>query len=275
MTHDKLVIFTDLDGTLLDANTYSYGGSLPAVRSVKEKGIPLVFCSSRTRAEQEALRTELNIEDPFIVEDGGALYVPIDYFPFEYECSFHTEDYLVSEFGMPYADVREALLVVKAETGAELTGYGDLSVEEIARITGLDKEAAERAKLRDYQETIVSGIDSSNLEQVAITLRGLGLNMTRGGKFFSIGSSKGKGMAAQMLIGLMATNEPGLRAAAIGDSQNDLSLLEVADLPFLVQKPGGSWEAMEIRDLVRVPHVGPAGWASAVTALLEGWFGHV
>jgi mannosyl-3-phosphoglycerate phosphatase len=268
--YDKLVIFTDLDGTLLDANTYSYGISLPVIRLVKEKGIPLVFCSSRTRAEQEVLRSDLSVEDPFIVEDGAALYVPRDYFPFEYEYSFHTEDYLISEFGTPYADVREALLVVKSETGADLVGYGDLSVDEVARITGLDREAARRAKQRDYQETIVSGIDSCNLESVTMVLRRLGLNITRGGKFFSIGSSKGKGMAAQMLMGLMATKEPGLRAAAIGDSQNDASLLDVVDLPFLVQKPGGSWEAMQIPDLIRVPEVGPSGWASAVTVLLGG-----
>jgi mannosyl-3-phosphoglycerate phosphatase len=267
--YDSLVIFTDLDGTLLDADTYSYESSLPAIRMVKEKGIPLVFCSSRTRAEQEALRSDLSVKDPFIVEDGAALYVPIDYFPFEYECSFQTENYRVAEFATPYADVREALLAVNAETGAKLIGYGDLSVDEVASVTGLQKDAAERAKLRDYQETIVSGIDADNMEQVTLAFGKLGLSLTRGGKFFSVGSSKGKGMAAQMLIGLMSTEEPELRAAGIGDSQNDVSLLDLVDLPFLVQKPGGAWEAMQVPDLVRVPHVGPEGWASAVTALLE------
>jgi len=77
----KPVIFTDLDGTLLELETYSYAKALPSINYLRKKGIPIVFCSAKTRAEQEVYRKELQINDPFIVENGGAVFVFQGYFP--------------------------------------------------------------------------------------------------------------------------------------------------------------------------------------------------
>jgi len=75
-----VVVFTDLDGTLLDLSDYSYQAALPAVRYLQKQGIPIVFCSSKTRAEQAVYQQKLDIDDPFIVENGGAVYLPESYF---------------------------------------------------------------------------------------------------------------------------------------------------------------------------------------------------
>jgi predicted mannosyl-3-phosphoglycerate phosphatase (HAD superfamily) len=58
-TTPKVVIFTDLDGALLDRETYSFEPALPALRFIKEKKIPLIFVSSKTRAEIEGYRKKL------------------------------------------------------------------------------------------------------------------------------------------------------------------------------------------------------------------------
>lgn len=47
------VVFTDLDGTLLDSETYSCEKSLAMINRLKESGTPLIFCSAKTRVEQE------------------------------------------------------------------------------------------------------------------------------------------------------------------------------------------------------------------------------
>jgi mannosyl-3-phosphoglycerate phosphatase len=270
MSRHKLAIFTDLDGTLLDGETYSYEEALPAIMAVKRAEIPLVFCSSKTRAEQEVLRSDLRIDDPFIVEDGSALYVPSGYFAFDYDYSFVLDGYEVSQFALPYAAVRRALASAGAEAGVEVTGYGDLGLEEIARLTGLDYDAAGRAKLREYQETVVSDIGPFGCTALEEALAKRGFNVTHGGRFIGVGSSRGKGEAARTLIGLLGLREPGIRTAAIGDGKNDASLLDVADFPFLVQKPGGEWEDVSVANLTRVPGMGPEGWRDAVLGLLEG-----
>ncbi|MDP2876998.1 MAG: HAD-IIB family hydrolase, partial [Holophaga sp.] len=64
------ILFTDLDGTLLDESTYAFEPALPAIRALQERGIPIVFCTSKTFAETVALQEVLGITDPFIVENG-------------------------------------------------------------------------------------------------------------------------------------------------------------------------------------------------------------
>ena len=76
----KTVIFTDLDGTLLDAADYSYAEAQPALGQVAESGTPLVLCSSKTRAELEVYRKRLANAHPFISENGGGIFIPIGYF---------------------------------------------------------------------------------------------------------------------------------------------------------------------------------------------------
>ena len=49
----KIIVFTDLDSTLLHPKTYSFDAAMPALKLIKEKDIPLILCSSKTRAEIE------------------------------------------------------------------------------------------------------------------------------------------------------------------------------------------------------------------------------
>ena len=80
--HRRMIIVTDLDGTLLHPRTYSFEEALPALKLVRERGVPLVLCSSKTRAELEVCRKRLDNGHPFISENGGGIYLPAGYFPF-------------------------------------------------------------------------------------------------------------------------------------------------------------------------------------------------
>ncbi|SFM62102.1 HAD hydrolase family protein [Methanolobus profundi] len=62
----QYIVFTDQDGTLVDHDTDSYEAALPAIGMLKEKGIPLVFCTSKTKAEIEVYVDELDTGHPFI-----------------------------------------------------------------------------------------------------------------------------------------------------------------------------------------------------------------
>ena len=75
----RFVIFTDLDGTLLDHHTYSYDAARPALERLRKSEIPLIMVSSKTRIEIEVLRTEIGNREPFIPENGGAIFIPDDY----------------------------------------------------------------------------------------------------------------------------------------------------------------------------------------------------
>ena len=97
MQKTQNIIFSDLDGTLIGHSTYSYKAALAALHLLKEKKVPLIFCTSKTRAEINKYRKELGIKDPFISENGGAIFVPKKYFDFEFSFSKQISGYDIIE----------------------------------------------------------------------------------------------------------------------------------------------------------------------------------
>ena len=94
-----LVVITDLDGTLLDQQTYSYEPSLAAIERLRGQKFPLVLCSSKTAAEILALQRQLQLKEPFICESGGAIFLPRGYFPFPIAALKSQRQMDVIEFG--------------------------------------------------------------------------------------------------------------------------------------------------------------------------------
>jgi mannosyl-3-phosphoglycerate phosphatase len=265
-----VVVFTDLDGTLLDRNTYSYTKSLPAIKNLLQRAIPVIFCSSKTRAEQEVHRQELGLFHPFIVEDGGAVFIPKDYFPFKFGYNRAEDGYRIIELGISYHDVRQILEQIRTKQRANFTGFGDMTDQEVADETGLDLQAAKRARQREYAETLklVGPIDE--IKKALNAIKAAGLNYTRGGRFYEVMGPNDKGEAATILIDLYRKKLGHLTTVAIGDSPNDLPMLLAVDIPVLVQKPDGTWEGMEVANLRRIKGVGPEGWAMAVEKIVLG-----
>jgi mannosyl-3-phosphoglycerate phosphatase len=265
----KPVIFTDLDGTLLELETYSYAKALPSINYLRKQGIPIVFCSAKTRAEQEVYRKELQIGDPFIVENGGAVFVSQGYFPFDFEYHKVKDDYQVIELGIPYQQIRRVLSQVRDDTEVNFRGFGDMSAEEVASLTSLDLEAAERAKAREYDETLNLEGAPDEINRVLNAIKKIGLNYTSGGRYYDVTGPNDKGKATRILIDLFSRKSGQIKTIAIGDSPNDLPMLSAVDIPVLVQKPGGTWEEIDIPRLHKVKGIGPEGWARAVEEIIK------
>jgi len=265
----KPVIFTDLDGTLLDLETYSYDAALPSIGRLRSQEVPIIFCSAKTRAEQEVYRKELQINDPFIVENGGAVFISQGYFPFDFEYHKAKDGYHVIELGIPYHQIREILAQIRDDTGLNFRGFGDMSAEEVASVTGLDLEAAQRAKAREYDETLNLEGTPDEINIVLNAIRKTGLNYTSGGRYYDVTGPNDKGKATRILIDLFRSKLGQIKTIAIGDSPNDLPMLSAVDIPVLVQKPVGIWEEIDIPHLHRVEGIGPEGWARAVEEIIE------
>jgi mannosyl-3-phosphoglycerate phosphatase len=269
LTKLKPIIFTDLDGTLLDLETYSYDRALPSIEYLRSQDIPIIFCSVKTKAEQELYRKELQIKDPFIVENGGAIFISQGYFQFDFEHHKAKDGYQIIELGIPYHRIREILVQVRNDTGVNFRGFGDMSVKEVASLTSLDIEAAERAKAREYDETVNLEVTPDELNRFLNAIKKTGLNYTSGSRYYDVTGPNDKGKATRILIDLFHRKSGQIKTIAIGDSPNDLPMLSAVDIPVLVQKPGGTWEEIDIPHLRRVEGIGPEGWAKAVTEVIE------
>lgn len=145
----KLVVFSDVDGVLADPANASVAS---AVSLLARERVPLVLCSSRTRAEIEHIAKALGSRHPFVCEHGDALFVPRGYFPFEVPNAREVAGYDAIEFGRSYGAVVEALGRAAARTSVKVRGFNDMSVEEVAEECGLPLLTARLAKLRDYGE---------------------------------------------------------------------------------------------------------------------------
>ncbi|MFC1894102.1 bifunctional mannosyl-3-phosphoglycerate synthase/mannosyl-3 phosphoglycerate phosphatase [Chloroflexota bacterium] len=264
----KKVVFTDLDGTLLHPVNYSYSPALDMIRSLQGKNIPIVFCSAKTSGEQISYREELGINDPFIVENGGAIFIPRDYFRFPFSCDRKVDDYLVIELGMSYTEVRMRLDRARKKSDLEMVGFGDMSNEEVALKADLSLRAAELAKQREYSETIILEGDQRKINQALEAIKNTGLDYIFGGRFYEVMGSNDKGRAVKILSELYKLNFGEVMTIGIGDSENDTPMLKVVDKPRLVQTPKNRWIKITVPNLKRVRGIGPKGWSRAIKDLI-------
>ncbi len=262
----KLIIFTDLDGTLLHPKNYSFADALPSLELIRKRDIPLVLCSSKTRGEIEAYRRRLQNRDPFVVENGGAVFVPRGYFPFLGTSA--GEEYHVTSFGKPYAEIRKAFQNLREKQHVAVKGFGDMSENEIAALTGLPLKEASLARQRDFGEPFVFAgtVDDAFLRAIEQQ----GLHWTRGRLFYLMGDHD-KGKAIRLLKQWFEAEHGTLNTIGLGDGLNDLPLLREVDRPVVVQKEDGSYDRhIVLPQLIRAEGIGPQGWNRAIMKLLVG-----
>jgi mannosyl-3-phosphoglycerate phosphatase family protein len=262
----KTIIFTDLDGTLLHPKTYSFEDAAPALGVIIERDIPLILCSSKTRAEMEVYRTRLKNKHPFIVENGGAVYVPTGYFTFP-TGSVRDRSYIVTEFGAPYKEIRKNFASLRESLGVSVKGFGDMSVEEISEVTGLSSDEAALAREREYGEPFIFEQRPDDRFLQAIEERGLRWTQ---GRLYCLMGDHDKGKAIRLLKSWFQAEYGKLMTIGLGDGLNDLPLLSEVDRPVLIPKEDGSYDPrIELPGLRKAKGTGPVGWNRAVLELLK------
>ncbi len=271
----KLIIFTDLDGTLLDYSSYSFEAALPALQLIKEKNIPLIICSSKTRKEIEHYRKKLYNLHPFISENGGGIFIPKGYFNFQLSdprlVIEEDKQYYLIRLGAKYSDLRNALNELRTE-GLDIKGFGDMTVEEIASLTKLNKEDAKMAKERDFDEPFVFAGAIHELPLLSDAIKKKGFNHTQG-QFHHILGNSDKGKAVSILIDLFQKEYSKVVTIAVGDSPNDIPMLEIVDHPIIVRKSDGEYDRqINIHGLVKADGTGSGGWNKIILDLINSRF---
>jgi mannosyl-3-phosphoglycerate phosphatase len=98
-----------------------------------------------------------------------------------------------------------------------------------------------------------------------------GLNLITGGRLFHLTGQNDKGKAVKILINLyQQAFKTTCKAIGLGDSMNDLSLLEACDLPILVKKPDGSYDKDVVAQIkpTLADGIGPEGWNKAILEVI-------
>lgn len=250
----KYLVCSDLDGTLLDHETYSWDAARPALARLRARGIPLILATSKTAAEVAELHAALELGQlPAIVENGAGLYRPGQ----------------SGEKDESYARIRAALDALPADLRAPYRGFGDMDAEEIARITGLPSARAALARQRMHSEPGLWSGDGDGKAAFLKALTAEGIHARDGGRFLtlSLGRTKADGLAA-----LRAEFRPDT-VIALGDAPNDTDLLQAADIGVIVRNdygPGiGPLPGEAEGRIRRTEKTGPEGWNAAVLEIVE------
>lgn len=253
------LVATDLDGTLLDAETYGFEPARPALEALRRDAIPLVLCSSKTRAEVAPLAATIGAGGPLVVENGGAVVDPGG---------------AVLALGVGRDRLLAELPGIAREAGVRVRLFARMSAGEVAALTGLPEGQAELALRREYDEPFVvedpPGPDADAEARLEHAARRRGLQVTRGGRFHHLAGPVDKGRALRAILRRSPADGDVL---GLGDAPNDLPLLLAATRPIVMPRPDGSVDpelAARLAGVERAPGPGPAGWSAAVLAALSG-----
>lgn len=266
------VIYTDLDGSLLDHETYSHAPADELLTRLEQEGIPVVPCTSKTRAELLPLREELGNRHPFIFENGAAVAIPHGYFDHKPENSRSKGDFWIRSFTLPREHWLSLIRRVAGEYQNEYQGFSDMADDEVMKLTGLGEEQARQARAREYGEPIHWAGSADRLRSFMEGLQQAGAVVLQGGRFLHVSGRSDKGQAVRWLnlqYQIEAGGEPPGSIAA-GDSQNDAAMLEAAEQAVVIKSPAHPAPQLGRTDNIYYSaSCGPTGWVEGIRHFLK------
>jgi len=273
----KRVFFTDLDGTLLDHDTYDFSPALPALSALKSLDIPLVLASSKTGPELIAIRSALGFEHcPAIIENGAG------------ELSAGEVPTIDNR---SYRQLRTILNQLPVSLRNHFKGFGDMSLAEVVAVTGLPEDAAQLAQQRAFTEPGIFSGTADDRWQFLAALAEHRVSARDGGRFLTLSLARNnahkeahnnaRNIANNNAHENAPLNAPtkadALRAIAkrmratetiaLGDAPNDLEMLQAASIAVVVRNDHAP-PMDNIDNAIYTDLPGPAGWNAAVLSLL-------
>ena len=253
----QLIIFTDLDGTLLDHHSYSFEAASRALAEIKSRGYPLVLTSSKTAIEIQSIQQKLAIVSPFISENGAAVY-------------WRDKTRLKNKiFATPRKQVLADIHALRAEHSYKFTGFADCDTEAIVNMTGLNFDEAARAASREFTEPLLWQDTEERFTIFESQLIDKGLRVLQGGRFRTVMGHYDKSIALKWLTDNYRKQNP-CTTVALGDSINDEAMLNNADIAVVIQSPHSSKLKVNQPDWVLHTNAGgPEGWQQAMSEILQ------
>lgn len=261
---ETLLVFSDLDGSLLDIHTYEWRPALPWLDKLQDAQIPVILCSSKTAAEMRDIQEELGLEGlPFIAENGAVI---------QSDVRWETGPRLIQ--GMPHRDISPRIEQIRLQTGFKFTTFDDVDVHVIGEWTGLNRYRAALARRHEASVTLIWRDSDEKMARFEEELALFGLKCVQGARFWHVLDARcGKDMAVNWLIDRYAEREQMIPTTiGLGDGPNDAPLLDSVDFAVVIK--GINRHGIVLRDdnPGRVYHTqqpGPAGWREGLDHFLS------
>ena len=264
-------IFTDLDGTLLDHDNYSFKPALTTLAKLKHAAIPVIPNTSKTYAELLELRETLDLKGPFIVENGAAIYIPVNYFSHQPIGTIQQDGYWVKSLVHSREHWLSLLQTVPTKLTERFTNMNAMTINDIVNATGLDEASAALASQRQYGEPVLWKGNAAEKQMFIEHLKKQGATILEGGRFLHVCGDCNKGKAMDWLMNQFKLFNPQQTpySIALGDGNNDIAMLEAAQYAAIILSPVHIPPKLKRKQhLITSQNTGPTGWAEVFAKLL-------
>ena len=279
MNPHNLLVFTDMDGSLLDHHSYSHAAADAMLAGLEQQKIPVIANTSKTRAELEVLRDELNNSHPFIAENGAAVYLPKKRFPQQPTDTTSYGNYWVKPFAKPRSHWQALIADIAPKFEGMFVTFAQAGIKGIAEMTGLDRDKAQLAADREYGEPVKWLGDAEQKTVFFAELEARGAHILHGGRFSHISDHCDKGKALGWLKSQyeqLRSQESSFISVALGDSQNDVAMLDAADYAIIIKSPEHQAPVLLNHKVKLANHTlfvtqsyGPEGWVEGINHVFD------
>ena len=255
-----VVIFTDLDGSLLHRDTFQFDTIKDYIKSLVSKGIIIIPNSSKTEKEIEKFNEELGINLPYISENGSSIHglnLITSNFPDKLVLSRDKEELLkIYENKVPEKLKEKCFQISK------------MSKKEKENILGQKDEKLKDALNRKYTLPFLFKGDKNEKNRLLKILNSNSLTLQEGGRVSNLCDNINKVKSMNRVIKILKKTEDKIKTIAVGDNFNDLEMLRNCDIPCLVFNDQFKLDQININNLIFSNKPSPEGWADVIKMAL-------
>ncbi len=266
----NFLVSTDLDGTLLDHFSYDWQAAKPSLQRLAALSIPVVINTSKTFEEVLLLQQSMDLQEPFIVENGSALYLPQAGYCQPPEATARGEYWQIT-LGCTRNKIVRLVESLREQQQCRFQSFSNMSVDDVILHTGLSTEGAKLALLRGFSEPLVWQDDDEKYQTFIRAVENEKLRVIKGGRFVHILGNTDKGKAITWYKNyLQHEKKETISLIALGDSPNDIDMLNIAEFPVLVKSPTHDYPELNTAAAIyRTEGFGPVGWHEAIEHLIN------
>ena len=266
MKSSQILIFTDLDGSLLDHNNFEFREIQDFILKCIKNGIKIIPNTSKTKIEIQVFIDQLGQNLPFIVENGAAIH----------NLNLIHPKIKINDNSLVFSrSLSEILKQFKKNIPMDFQKrcmfLKDMTSTEQMKILGLNKKYLPFALNRDYSMPLVFDGSREMINEFTRHLKKIGMKLHEGGRIYNICDDCSKGKAMTTLIEMLKNElKCKTHTIVVGDSPNDISMLNVCDQPCVIPLPNRkNLSFLKDQKLIRATQTAPKGWEEVVRASLK------
>ena len=255
-----IVIFTDLDGSLLHRDTFQFDSIKDYIKSLVNQGVIIIPNSSKTEKEIEKFNEELGINLPYISENGSSIHglnLITSNFPDKLILSREKEELLkIFENKVP-EKLKEKFFQISK-----------MSKKEQENILGQKGVKLKDALDRKYTLPFLFTGEKNEKNRLLKILNANSLTLQEGGRVSNLCDNVNKVKSMNKVIRILKKTKDKIKTIAVGDNYNDLDMLKNCDVPCLVFNDQFKLDQINIDNLIFSNKPSPEGWADVIKKAL-------